>query len=191
MTAAHFQAPDAPGFRLDPRVIGAFARFGGGYWRGENAIRAWTLTIGLAVALLLSTAATVALNQWNRWFFDALERRDVESVTQAAFVFAVIIAAMAAIGVLIVLARDTLQVRWRAWIVEHLVDRWLGERRFYRRGSGALGHAHGTRLHRLGCSRLRHTGRRPDAVGRRAAGRLRRPQERSGGLLSLCHDAYS
>ena len=85
MTAADFQAPDAPGFRLDPRVIGAFARFAGGYWRGENAIRAWTLTIGLAVALLLSTAATVALNHWNRWFFDALERRDVESVTHAAF----------------------------------------------------------------------------------------------------------
>ncbi len=131
MTAADFQAPDAPGFRLDPRVIGAFARFAGGYWRGENAIRAWTLTIGLAVALLLSTAATVALNHWNRWFFDALERRDVESVTHAAFVFALIIAAMAAIGVLIVLARETLQVRWRAWIVEHLVDRWLGARRFY------------------------------------------------------------
>jgi len=131
MTAAHFQAPDAPGFRLDPRVIGAFARFAGGYWRGENAVRAWTLTIGLAVALLASTAATVALNQWNRWFFDALERRDVETVTRAVLVFALIIAAMAAIGVLIVLARETLQVRWRAWIVEHLVDRWLGNRRFY------------------------------------------------------------
>jgi putative ATP-binding cassette transporter len=131
MTAAHFQAPDAPGFRLDPRVIAAFARFAGGYWRGDNAIRAWTLTLGLAVALLASTAATVALNQWNRWFFDALERRDVDSVTHAVFVFALIIAAMAAIGVLIVLARETLQVRWRAWIVAHLVDRWLGERRFY------------------------------------------------------------
>src|SRR5215813_567545 len=131
MTAAHFQAPDAPGFKLDPRVIGAFARFAGGYWRGENATRAWTLTLGLAAALLLSTAATVALNQWNRWFFDALERRDVETVTQAVFVFVLIIAAMAGIGVLIVLARETLQVRWRAWIVEHLVARWLGEQRFY------------------------------------------------------------
>ena len=39
--------------------------------------------------------------------------------------FALIIAAMAAIGVGIVLTRETLQVRWRAWIVEHLVDRWL------------------------------------------------------------------
>ena len=131
MTAADFQAPDAPGFRLDPRVIGAFARFAGGYWRGGNAIRAWTLTLGLAAALLLSTAATVALNHWNRWFFDALERRDVETVTHAVFVFALIIVAMAAIGVLIVLARETLQVRWRAWIVEHLVNRWLGKQRFY------------------------------------------------------------
>jgi vitamin B12/bleomycin/antimicrobial peptide transport system ATP-binding/permease protein len=131
MTAADFQAPDAPGFRLDPRVIGAFARFAGGYWRGGNAVRAWTLTLGLAAALLLSTAATVALNHWNRWFFDALERRDVETVTHAVFVFALIIVAMAAIGVLIVLARETLQVRWRAWIVEHLVNRWLGKQRFY------------------------------------------------------------
>ena len=131
MTAADFQAPDAPGFKLDPRVIGAFARFAGGYWRGEGAIRAWMLTLGLAAALLMSTAATVALNQWNRWFFDALERRDVATVTHAVFVFALIIAAMAGIGVLIVLARETLQVRWRAWIVEHLVARWLGAQRFY------------------------------------------------------------
>jgi putative ATP-binding cassette transporter len=131
MTAAHFQAPDAPGFKLDPRVIGAFARFAGGYWRGESRVGAWALTLALATVLLLSTAATVALNQWNRWFFDALERRDVETVTHAVFVFALIIAAMAAVGVGIVLARETLQVRWRAWIVRNLIERWLGRQRFY------------------------------------------------------------
>ena len=38
---------------------------------------------------------------------------------------------MAAIGVGIVLTRETLQVRWRAWLVHHLVDRWLGRQRFY------------------------------------------------------------
>ena len=38
---------------------------------------------------------------------------------------------MAAIGVGIVLARETLQVRWRAWIVEQLVERWLSRQRFY------------------------------------------------------------
>ncbi|HJU32076.1 MAG TPA: ABC transporter ATP-binding protein/permease [Hyphomicrobiaceae bacterium] len=131
MTADHFQAPDAPGFKLDPRVVGAFARFSGGFWRGESGVRAWALTLGLAAFLLLSTGATVALNHWNRWFFDGLERRDVDTITQAVLVFFLIIAAMAAVGVGIVLTRETLQVRWRAWIVEHLVDRWLSRQRFY------------------------------------------------------------
>ena len=131
MTVQHFQAPDAPGFKLDPRVVGAFGRFAGGFWRGRTAFRAWALTLGLAACLILSTAATVALNQWNRWFFDSLAARDVEGLTRAVFVFGLIIAAMAAIGVGIVLTRETLQVDWRAWIVEHLVDRWLGRQRFY------------------------------------------------------------
>jgi putative ATP-binding cassette transporter len=131
MTVEHFQAPDAPGFKLDPRVVASFARFAGGYWRGSRGRGAWLLTLGLGLCLLLSTAATVALNQWNRWFFDSLEARNVEAITHAVFVFGLIIACMAAVGVGIVLTRETLQVRWRAWIVERLVDRWLSNQRFY------------------------------------------------------------
>jgi vitamin B12/bleomycin/antimicrobial peptide transport system ATP-binding/permease protein len=131
MSADHFQAPDAPGFRLDPRVVAAFGRFAGGFWRGATARSAWTLTLGLAAFLLVSTGATVAMNHWNRWFFDSLEARDVEAVTSSVLVFFLIVAAMAAIGVGIVLTRETLQVRWRAWLVEHLVARWLGNQRFY------------------------------------------------------------
>jgi putative ATP-binding cassette transporter len=116
MTVEHFQAPDAPGFKLDPRVVGAFARFAGGYWRGPRGRSAWLLTLGLAACLLLSTAVTIGLNQWNRWFFDSLEARDVEQITHAVFVFALIIACMAAVGVGIVITREMLQVRWRAWV---------------------------------------------------------------------------
>ena len=245
MSADHFQAPDAPGFKLDPRVVGAFGKFAGGYWRGTTAQGAWVLTLGLAAFLVLSTAATVALNHWNRWFFDSLEARDVEAVTRPCFVFALIIAAMAAIGVGIVLTRETLQVRWRAWIVEHLVDRWLGSQRFYHLnvtgkeppnpeyrisddtrwateplvdlgiglvlavvgaaaficilwtvgGSitfdlGSAGADHRSRLHGVVALAYGIIASGPDAVGRRAAGRLRRPQERGGRLFPLRHDAH-
>jgi putative ATP-binding cassette transporter len=131
MSADHFQAPDAPGFKLDPRVVGAFGRFTGGFWRGETRLTAWALTLGLAAFLILSTAATVWLNHWNRWFFDSLEARDVEAVTSSVLGFVLIVFAMAAIGVGIVLTRETLQVRWRAWLVERLIERWLGNQRFY------------------------------------------------------------
>jgi vitamin B12/bleomycin/antimicrobial peptide transport system ATP-binding/permease protein len=131
MSADHFQAPDAPGFKLDPRVVGAFGRFSGGFWRGQTRFSAWALTLGLAAFLILSTAATVWLNHWNRWFFDSLEARDVEAVTSSVLVFVLIVFAMAAIGVGIVLTRETLQVRWRAWLVQRLVEQWLDKQRFY------------------------------------------------------------
>jgi putative ATP-binding cassette transporter len=122
-------------YNLDPRVARAFARFTGGFWQGESAVRAWTLTTGLAAALLLSLAATVALNRWQRWFFDALERKDAETAAWAVLVFAAIIASMAAVGVAIVITRETLQVRWREWIVKRLVEQWLGRNRFYHLGA--------------------------------------------------------
>ena len=131
MSAEHFQAPDAPGFKLDPRVVGAFGRFAGGYWQDKAARGAWALTVGLAACLVLSVLATYALNLWNRWFFDSLEAKNVEAVTQAVFVFPLIIVWMAAVGVGTVLTRETLQVRWRAWIVRRLVARWLANQRFY------------------------------------------------------------
>ncbi len=131
MSVANFQAPDAPGFKLDLRVVASFGRFAGGFWRGGTSLRAWALTLGLAACLLASTGATVALNHWNRWFFDGLEQRNVGVLTSAVFMFAIIIAIMAAVGVLIVWTRETLQVRWRAWMVEQLLEHWLGRQRFY------------------------------------------------------------
>lgn len=124
--------PEGGGFHLEPRVARAFLTFSSGFWTGPTKIRAWQLTLGLAASLILSTYVTVQLNHWNRWFFDALERKDVATVKEAVLVFFLIIAAMAAIGVCIVLTRETLQVRWRAWLVEALVARWLDGQRFYR-----------------------------------------------------------
>ncbi len=131
MSADHLQAPDAPGFKLDAHVVAAFARFSGGYWRGPGALGAWALTLGLAALLVLSIGAAVALNHWTRWFFNALEEKNVEAVVQTVYLVPLIVAVMAAVGVGIVLTRETLQVHWRAWIVERLLERWLGNRRFY------------------------------------------------------------
>lgn len=126
---------DAHAYRLDPAVAGAFARFAGGYWTGATARGAWLLTAGLVALLLLSTLATLLLNHWNRWFFDSLEDRNTEALLWSVLWFALIIAGMAAIGVGIVYTRETLQVRWRQWIVAGLLDRWLSGQKFYQLNS--------------------------------------------------------
>lgn len=122
---------DVPGFHLEPRVAKAFLHLSGGFWHGATARRAWGLTIGLAASLVASTYITVQMNHWNRWFFDALEKKDIATVKSAILVFFGIIAVMSAIGVAIVITRETLQVRWREWLVKELLGTWLGDQRFY------------------------------------------------------------
>ncbi len=99
--------------------------------RDRTTRQAWLLTLGLGLFLAASTAVTVALNHWNRWFFDALEKKDVAAVWHLVGWVGGIVAIMAAIGVGIVITRETLQVRWRAWLIDRLLERWLGDRRFY------------------------------------------------------------
>ncbi len=129
--AGQVAAQEHGGFNLEPRVAKAFLGLSSGFWIGATARRAWLLTLGLATSLVLSTYITVQMNHWNRWFFDALEKKDVATVKQAMLVFFGIVACMAAIGVAIVITRETLQVRWRAWLVERLLDTWLDKQRFY------------------------------------------------------------
>ncbi len=113
-------------------VIASFVGVASGWWRGSTARKAWWLTGALALCLVANIVTNLALNGWNRAFFDALERRDGGTLGLLVPVFGALVLAIAGIGVLIVLARETLQVRWRAWLVGRLMDRWLGNKRFYR-----------------------------------------------------------
>jgi putative ATP-binding cassette transporter len=119
-----------PGF--DRAVAMRFARLTGGFWRGPSARTAYLLTFGLAACLVGKLIVDVGLNTWNRWFFDALERRDGWSATMAAFAFVGLVFCIAAVGVGIVLMRERLQVRWREWCTQTFLDGWLARKRFHR-----------------------------------------------------------
>jgi vitamin B12/bleomycin/antimicrobial peptide transport system ATP-binding/permease protein len=134
MTTASPVPPDAPALALDRRVIVAFARLSGGFWQGTSAPRAWTITLALVLFLSLSIGATLALNLWNKWFFDALAAKDGATLGKAVLALGLIIGAMAAVGVGIVRSRETLQVRWREWVSRQLIDLWVDHQRFYHLG---------------------------------------------------------
>jgi vitamin B12/bleomycin/antimicrobial peptide transport system ATP-binding/permease protein len=111
----------AGGLRLERRVMVAFARLSCGFWQGDSRRRAWGLTLGLVLFLLLSVAVTVAMNHWHRWFFNALENKQGQTVALAVLALGGIVATMAAIGVGIVWTRESLQVRWREWLTGQLM----------------------------------------------------------------------
>jgi putative ATP-binding cassette transporter len=81
---------------------------------------------------LLQLGAQLSVNEWNRKFFDALESRNVESLGWATALLPVLVvfSGFAVSGALV--ARMTLQMRWREWLTEKLAGWWLEDQRYYR-----------------------------------------------------------
>ncbi len=101
------------------------------FWTDAQSHMAWFLSVALLVVILLNLAASYAMNQWNRSIFDALEKKEAATVLTLSLVYLAILAFSVAFAVAQVYARMTLQRRWRQWLTDNLVDRWLKSGRYY------------------------------------------------------------
>ncbi|TLG71118.1 ABC transporter ATP-binding protein/permease, partial [Methylocystis sp. B8] len=109
-----------------------FCAFALEFWTGETSRRAWTLTCLVALCIVLQLGAQLSVNEWNRKFFDALESKNVVSLGWATALLPALVAfsGLAVSGALV--ARMTLQMRWREWLTEKLAGWWLEDQRYYR-----------------------------------------------------------
>jgi putative ATP-binding cassette transporter len=71
------------------------------------------------------------INVWNRDLFNSLERRELAAVVGLALLFVPIALAAVGFNVASVWGRLTTQRAWRAWLTDHLIDRWLQHGRYY------------------------------------------------------------
>jgi vitamin B12/bleomycin/antimicrobial peptide transport system ATP-binding/permease protein len=110
----------------------AFWGFVRTFWTGAVRRRAWLLTLGLALGLVLVLLTNLSVNRWQSALFNALEKKDTARVYSVLWVLPLIVIAGALAGAAVVFARETLQVYWREWVVARLADSWLSRKRFHR-----------------------------------------------------------
>jgi vitamin B12/bleomycin/antimicrobial peptide transport system ATP-binding/permease protein len=102
-----------------------------GFW-GRNGDRlAWILSIGLLVLIVANVGFQYGINVWNRAIFDAIEKRDSATVYYLSAVFFPLAIGSVVLAVAQVFARMTIQRRWRAWLTDSVVSRWLTNGRYY------------------------------------------------------------
>ena len=102
-----------------------------GFW-GKSGVRiAWVASIGLLLLIILLVAVQYGINIWNRNIFDAIEKRDSTTVLWLSAVFFPLAFTSVALSVAQVYARMRIQRRWRAWLTDNVVSRWLGHGRYY------------------------------------------------------------
>jgi putative ATP-binding cassette transporter len=111
--------------------LATFAKLGLAFWRAEQRWLAWALTAAIVALSICALLFQLRLNAWNRDFFDAIERRNWAEVTAQLTTFVLVLAFGVGVAVSFVLARMTLQIRWRKWLTERLVRAWMRRGRAY------------------------------------------------------------
>lgn len=102
-----------------------------GYWGAKGDRLAWVFTIGLLLLIVANVGFQYAINVWNRAIFDGIEKRDSATVLHLSAVFLPLAVGSVLLGVAQVFARMGMQRRWRAWLTNALVSRWLAAGRYY------------------------------------------------------------
>src|SRR6195256_5923987 len=102
-----------------------------GFWGKDGDRLAWIFSIGLVVLIVTNVGFQYGINVWNRAIFDAIEKRDSATVYYLTAVFFPLAVGSVVLGVAQVFARMGIQRRWRAWLTNSVVSRWLSNGRYY------------------------------------------------------------
>lgn len=109
-----------------------FARMALDYWNDGNK---WTVR-GAVVMLVALTVAQVLLaiwvSYWHRDLFDALEARSMAELTHLILIFVLIFALTMGVTALHLHIKRWLQLDWRRWMTELLLDQWMTRAHHYR-----------------------------------------------------------
>lgn len=89
------------------------------------------LIAGLLLLTLAQVGIQIRFNIWNRDFFNALENRDGGAFRAQIIFFLGLAALSMAVAVYQLYVKQLIQLRWREWLTNHLLQAWLRDGRHY------------------------------------------------------------
>ncbi|MGB6770235.1 MAG: SbmA/BacA-like family transporter, partial [Methyloceanibacter sp.] len=117
------------GFRNSARE---FTRIAVPYFRSEDG-RAGKILLAAVIALqLFQVWLNVRFNAWYRTFYDALQNKDWDTFIWQLGVFSVLAAFFIVSAVYQIYLQQWLQIRWRRWLTNRYLGRWLSNGTHYR-----------------------------------------------------------
>ena len=102
------------------------------YWVSEEKWIAWgllTLVIAMNLAIVY---INVRINKWSAQFYNALAQKDVGAFPGLLTTFTVLAVIFIILAIYSLYFRQMLGFRWRQWLTQRFIDRWLADDAFYR-----------------------------------------------------------
>jgi vitamin B12/bleomycin/antimicrobial peptide transport system ATP-binding/permease protein len=102
------------------------------FFASEQKWKARAMLAGIVLLNLAAVYMLVLLNDWNRLFYDALEKRDQPVFWAQLLRFTYLAFGYIIIAVYKFYLTQLLELRWREWMTRHYLQRWLQGQAFYR-----------------------------------------------------------
>lgn len=118
--------------KFDASFFRNFLRLLTPYWTSEEKWSAFGLLTLNVVCIIIGVRATVALNNFHRDFFDALQNFNKPALITALIHFAVIAATLLLSYGYAFYFNGILSIRWRQWLTKTYLKKWLENHNHYR-----------------------------------------------------------
>jgi putative ATP-binding cassette transporter len=118
-------------FQRFRHFAGQVRRLATPYFNSEEKWRARGLLAAIVALNLAAVYMLVLLNEWNRVFYDALQNKDAPVFWRELGRFTYLAFGFIVIAVYRFYLTQLLEMRWRAWMTVHYVNRWLANQAFY------------------------------------------------------------
>ncbi len=102
------------------------------YFRGDDRWLGRILLTSVIALQLFQVWLNVKFNTWYNAFYNALQNKDWDTFLYQFGVFAVLAAAFIVTAVYQLYLQQWLQIRWRRWLTDRYLGRWLGQGTHYR-----------------------------------------------------------
>jgi putative ATP-binding cassette transporter len=101
------------------------------YFQSEEKWKARGLLLAIVLLNLAAVYMLVLLNDWNRVFYDAVQEKNQPVFWEQLGRFTYLAFAFIIIAVYRFYLTQLLEIRWRAWMTGHYLQRWLANKAFY------------------------------------------------------------
>ncbi|TXH87568.1 MAG: ABC transporter ATP-binding protein/permease [Rhodoferax sp.] len=101
------------------------------YFRSEEKWKARAMLAAIVALNLALVYMAVLFNDWNRIFYDALQEKNKDVFWEQLWRFTYLAFGFIVIAVYKFYLTQLLEMRWRAWMTAHYLQRWLHDQTFY------------------------------------------------------------
>jgi putative ATP-binding cassette transporter len=102
------------------------------YWQSEERWRSGGLLALCIVLNLGGVGLSVAINQWSKLFYNALQEKNATEFKYQLLRFCILASVTIIIAVYQTYLRQMLFIRWRRWLTQRYIRLWLAHRAYYR-----------------------------------------------------------